>query len=376
MEHLIPWFNLKNVPGIGNLLFRRLVDQFSSPRQVFEASREELATVEGISARLAASIADHRQAPKRIETLLAAIVKSGCRVLTLNDAEYPRLLRQIPDPPPCLYILGKLEPAMQAIAVVGSRNATGYGRSIARRLCADLAACRLTVVSGMALGIDTCAHTSTLQAGGRTVAVLGSGLNRIYPAENRKLFRAIAESGAVVSEFDLDAQPDARHFPARNRIISGMALGTLVVEATLKSGSLITARLAAEQNREVFAVPGSIQSFKSTGTHSLIKQGAKLVENARDILEELPIDCQLQAVAASSQRAALPSGAPSVSPGENRILAELDVYPVHIDTLVRKLELEAGELAATLLQLELKGLVNQKPGSLFSLQARAAGLIK
>ena len=366
MEYLIPWFNLKHVPGIGNLLFKRLLDRFSTPQQVFEASREDLLAVEEISPKITAAIAGQRRAGHRFEAELDAIANSDCRILTCNDADYPRLLNQIPDPPPYLYVRGRLEPTPPAVAVVGSRNGTGYGKAIARHLGADLAACRLTVVSGMALGIDTCAHEGALQAGGFTVAVMGTGPHHIYPAQNRKLHDAIAERGAVVSELPLDAGPDARHFPARNRIISGMALGTLVVEATLKSGSLITARLAAEQNREVFAIPGSIDSFKSTGTHALIKQGAKLVENVQDILEELP--------AGSYQpRAADTRGRPEISPlpGElsaldRKVLDALDRYPVRIDELVRKLDLEPGELAAALLQLELKGAVHQERGSLFS----------
>ena len=290
--------------------------------------------------------------------------------MTYNDAAYPRLLLQIPDPPPCLYVRGSLDLNSAALAIVGSRNASSYGKAVARRLSADLAACGATVVSGMALGIDTCAHQGALQAGGPTVAVMGTGLNHIYPARNRRLHDAIAERGAVVSELPVNAGPDARHFPARNRIISGLTLGTLVVEATLKSGSLITARLAAEQNREVYAVPGSIDSFKSTGTHALIKQGAKLVENVQDILEELPAgNLQPAAADASSRQIAAPP------PGEltaldSKILAELDRYPVHIDELVRKLDLEPGKLAAALLQLELKGVVHQDRGSLFSRKTR------
>ena len=369
MDRLIPWFNLKRINGIGNLLFKRLLDRFSSPRLVFEASREELLAVEGISPRLAAAITGQRRAPQEIAAGIEAIAKSGCRILTCKDAGYPRLLRQIPDPPPWLYVRGTLEPAMAAVAVVGSRNATGYGKTAAGRLSADLAACGLTVVSGMALGIDTCAHKGALQAGGKTVAVMGTGMNRIYPAQNRRLCDAIAENGAVVSELDLEAGPDARHFPARNRIISGMALGTLVVEATMKSGSLITARLAAEQNREVFAVPGSIESFKSTGTHALIKQGAKLVENVQDVLAELPPDSYHQPAADGAQTPG-PSGLPNLSPTDGKIVAELDHYPVHFDELVRKLAMDPGKLAAALLQLEIKGVVSQKPGSRFCLKAR------
>ncbi len=370
MEHLIPWFNLKSVPGIGNLLFKRLLDRFSTPQKVFEASREDLLAVEGISLKSVAAIAGQGRTGRQFDGELETIAKSGCRVLTCNDAEYPRLLLEIPDPPPYLYVRGHLKAGRQAVAVVGSRNGTSYGKAIARRLGADLAACRLTVVSGMALGIDTSAHQGALQAGGQTVAVMGTGLNHVYPARNRKLHDAIAESGAVVTELPLNAAPDARHFPARNRIISGMTLGTLVVEATMKSGSLITARLAAEQNREVFAVPGSIDSFKSTGTHALIKQGAKLVENVQDILEELPAGGYqpAEAEAPGQQATMLPPG--ELSALDSKILAELDGYPVHIDELVRNLELEPGELAAALLQLELKGIVHQDRGNLFSRKTR------
>lgn len=370
MQHLISWFNLKSVPGIGNLLFKRLLDRFSTPQQVFEASREDLLAVEGISRKITAAIAGQRRTGHRFEAELDAIANSDCRILTCKDAEYPRLLHQIPDPPPYLYVRGRLEPTRPAVAVVGSRNGTRYGKAIALRLGAELAAGRLTVVSGMALGIDTCAHEGALQAGGFTVAVMGTGLNHIYPAQNRKLHDAIAERGAVVSELPLDAGPDARHFPARNRIISGVALGTLVVEATLKSGSLITARLAAEQNREVFAIPGSIDSFKSTGTHALIKQGAKLVENVQDILEELPAGSYQPKAVVRHMRPEISTPLGELSALDRKILAALDRYPVHIDKLVRKLDLEPGELAAALLQLELKGAVHQDRGSLFSRKTR------
>ncbi len=236
-------------------------------------------------------------------------------------------------------------------------------------LCRDLAVLGHTIISGMARGIDTAAHVGALKGNGRTVAVLGSGLEKIYPAENRKLFHRIAENGAVISEFALQAEPDPHHFPQRNRIISGMAWGTVVVEASRKSGSLITARMAAEQNREVFAVPGSIKSFKSTGTHTLIKQGAKLVEHAQDILEELPPGRGSLQSKHVNQKPAEPAEKPVLSPDEAEVLAVLEPYPVHIDDLVRRLTIDAGRLAGLLLQLELKGLIQQSPGKLFALAA-------
>jgi DNA processing protein len=268
---------------------------------------------------------------------------------------------------PFLYVHGRLEGHSANLAVVGSRNATGYGLSTTKDLCRSLAAHKLTIVSGMARGIDTAAHEGALAARGKTIAVLGSGLERIYPVENRRLFQRIAENGAVVSEFPLMAGPEAHHFPIRNRIISGMSLGTVVVEATRKSGSLITARLAAEQNREVFAVPGSIQSFKSAGSHTLIKQGAKLVEHAQDVIEELvPLVPDNQRLENNSADLAKKKMA-SLSDDEARVYQALDPYPVHIDDLARKISMEPGQLLSMLLKLELNGMVQQSPGKLFAI---------
>jgi DNA processing protein len=293
--------------------------------------------------------------------------RKGYGIIPLTHRDYPRLLREIPDPPPYLYVSGKLSNSALKIAVVGSRNATGYGLATTRSLCAGLAAMGITIVSGMARGIDTAAHEGALAAGGETIAVLGSGLERIYPAENRKLFHRISKNGAVVSEFSLKTEPEGHNFPLRNRIISGMSLGTVVVEATKKSGSLITARLAAEQNREVFAVPGSIQSFKSTGTHTLIKQGAKLVEHAQDIVEELaPYFHGIQYPASDSPGDVDAVPAP-LSGDESMVYEALEPYPIHIDELSRKISIESGKLSGILLKLELNGMVMQSPGKYFSL---------
>lgn len=365
MEKALPWFILKSVPGIGNHLFKRLIERFSRPEFVFEASKEELLQVEGISPRLASAIHRH-QAPETVRRDFDLAMGKGYKIITMADSEYPPLLLQIPDPPPFLYLFGRLDATMQNIAVVGSRNATGYGIATTTRLCASLASLEITVVSGMARGIDTAAHQGALAVRGRTVAVLGSGLERVYPAENLRLFHEIAENGAVISEFPLQTEPDAHHFPVRNRIISGMSHGTVIVEATRRSGSLITARLAAEQGREVFAVPGSIHSFKSTGTHSLIKQGAKLVENVRDIMEELPH------LFRAPFRNDIPSGKKTNDPpaelesDEIQVLDSIGPYPVHMDDLVRKNSIEPGKLCGILLRLELKGLLQQIPGNFFS----------
>jgi DNA processing protein len=363
VDNILPWFVLKNVPGIGDLLFKRLIDRFNSPELVLEATQEDLVEVEGITPRLASAIKQSKIGDS-VKKDLDLVMQKRYKIVTMTDTEYPPLLLQIPDPPPFLYVLGRLNGSIRNIAVVGSRNATRYGISTTRRLCHDLVKLKMTIASGMAVGIDSAAHEGALMGKGSTIAVLGSGLERVYPEQNRKLFHQIAENGAVISEFPLKTEPDAHNFPRRNRIISGMSLGTVVVEATKRSGSLITARLAAEQNREVFAVPGSIQSFKSTGTHTLIKQGAKLVEHAQDIMEELshmitpvekdkPADNKIKRIS-------------RLSPDERLVFESLEPYPVHIDDIDRKLSIEAGRLSSILLQLELKGIAQQSPGKLFS----------
>jgi DNA processing protein len=368
MDAYLPWFSLKYVPGIGNLLYNRLIERFGSPEHVFDASTERLLEVEGITPRLISAI---RQAVMPDEACkdLDLAAQKGYHILCLTDPGYPSLLREIPDPPPLLYVAGTLDPSENFIAVVGSRNATAYGITTTRRLCGDLVGKGLGIVSGMARGIDTAAHEGALMGKGRTIAVLGSGLEQIYPAENRDLFQKITENGAVITEFPMNAQPEAHHFPQRNRVISGMSLGTLVVEATRNSGSLITARLAAEQNREVFAIPGSIHSFKSTGTHILIKQGAKLVENVQDILEELNLEkSRTPSRKGSETGKKISHPLPSLSESETMVFSALSSYPIHSDELVRKLSLTSGKLMAILLQLEIKGLVQQTEGNYFSIK--------
>jgi DNA processing protein len=361
----LPWFSLKSVPGVGNYIFKRLIDHFKSPESVFEASRDDLLQVEGMHDRLASAIKRHK-IPETIKNDLNLAIQKGYGIVTMADMNYPSLLAQIPDPPPYLYVYGSLDDPTKAISVVGSRNATTYGISTTKRLCADLASLDFIVVSGMARGIDSAAHTGALMGQGKTIAVLGSGLERIYPPENRRLFHEIAENGAVISEFPLMMGPEPHNFPIRNRIISGISLGTVIVEATNRSGSLITARLAAEQNREVFAVPGSIHSFKSTGTHALIKQGAKLVEHAQDIIEELTHIFSLNTESDHASRNPLADKLPQMSPEECIVFEALDPYPAHIDDLVRKISIEPGKLLSILLKLELKGIVQQFPGKRFS----------
>lgn len=363
MDTWTDWVALKTVPGVGDRLYRRLIERFKTPSAVFQSAREapeQLHAITGISAGLINAIARFKKTGA-IRREIDHIRKTGFRLVPMVDQDYPSMLLEIPDPPPYLYLAGTLPGTLKYIAIVGSRNATTYGIETTRKLSGDLTARDVVIVSGMALGIDTAAHEGALMGNGKTIAVLGSGLLKIYPAQNQRLFERIVENGGVVSEFPLTAGPEAHHFPKRNRIISGMSLGTVVVEATRRSGSLITARLAAEQNRDVFAVPGSIQSFKSTGTHTLIKQGAKLVENVQDVLEEFPrfFDTTVKQSLRSKTRIDL-------NTDEQTIFDELGVYPIHIDDLVRKTGMDAGRLAGLLMQMELNGLVSQAPGKMFT----------
>lgn len=372
-NHYLYWIALRKVPGVGNRMFKRLVDRFGDPSHISTAAKEDLYSVEGMNPKIAGAIFSTVR-PGRFDGNAKRecdlIVRRGYRLITLLDDEYPGLLTEIHDPPPYLYTYGDRIDYSRAVAVVGSRNPTTYGISMARRLAADLAGRGFAVVSGMATGIDTAAHQGALSVGGKTAAVLGSGLAVIYPPENRKLYHNIADSGVILSELPVLEPPNAYNFPARNRIISGMTLGTVVVEAAKKSGSLITAKLAAEQGREVFAVPGSIKSCKSTGTHSLLKQGAKLVENVDDIIEEFSHLAEI----IESRPAFFDDGSTpakgrdlqlDLTQSESDVYYLLDSYPVHIDDLTNKTGMDTSELLAILLKLELMGMVVQTPGKFF-----------
>lgn len=373
MDRLAAWFSLKQVPGIGNHTYKRLIEAFGAPERVLAAARHDLLAVDGVTGAIADAVRRH-ELSAAVAKNIALCRENRIAVVTLTDPDYPPLLRELPDPPPYLYARGRLEPERACIAIVGSRNPTGYGRSMARQLGRDLAEAGLGIVSGLARGIDTAAHQGALAAGGRTYAVLGSGLARIYPRENRALAEKIAADGAILSEFPIFAEPQAYHFPVRNRVISGMSVGTIVVEAARKSGSLITARMAAEQGREVFAVPGSIQSFKSTGTHGLLKQGARLIESAADVLAEISHMVDTQPLPPSKKSAAqdpAPTNCDqSLDTDETLVLRTLEYYPVHIDDIVRKTGLEPGKTAGVLLRLELRGRIRQEPGKYFVLKGK------
>lgn len=341
------WLKLGLIPGIGDQALTRLIAAFGSPEAVFACGRSALSP---------------HLSPKLIDALLAGpdaawldrteawLAQPGQSLLTLADPDYPQFLREIADPPVLLYCKGRRELLGQpAISIVGSRNATPQGLRDAEAFAEALSNTGLTIVSGLALGIDAAAHRGGLRGAGSSIAVVGTGLDRIYPARNQALAHELAKSGLIVSEFPLGTRPLRGHFPRRNRIISGLSLGVLVMEAAPDSGSLITARLAAEQGREVFAIPGSIHSPLARGCHALIKQGAKLVESAQDVLEELAWQVT-------------PPPTPQPQAASDPVLNAMDPSPMTLDTLAERSGLTLDALSAKLLMLELEGHVAQLPG--------------
>lgn len=351
---------LSKVPGVGPVTFRALVDALGSAEAVLRASEATLRSVEGCS-RHAAKAVEAFDEWAAVDAELARLETLGGRLLTLTSAQYPLHLRRIHDPPPVLYALGDA-PAdeRRVVAVVGSRRATPYGTATATRLATELAGHGFVVVSGLARGIDAAAHHGALASGGRTIAVLGCGVDVSYPPEMRGLKEQVRGHGAVLSELPLGAPPDPHHFPTRNRIISGMSLGVLVIEATAESGSLITAKLALEQGREVFAVPGNVGTPTSTGTNRLIKAGATLVETADDLIEQL-----VGQVGEAARRAASPRAADSpvdLSVEARRVFDLLSWEPAHVDELTVRSRVAPDRLAVLLLELELKGVAKQVPG--------------
>ena len=363
-EDLQYWVGFSLVPGIGPVRLRALLDHLGDVRTAWGASAATLRAV-GFDRRTIETFLSLRH-KLDLPAELARVVGRGVKVLTWDSPDYPSLLKTIPNPPPVLYVRGELLPQDEwALGVVGTRRATVYGREAVRALVGGLAASGVTVVSGLAHGIDTHAHQVALDAGGRTLAVLGSGVDIIYPAENRKLAERIVESGALVSEYPLGTPPESGNFPPRNRIISGLSLGVLVVEGTARSGAMITADYAAEQGREVFAVPGNILNRTSAGPNHLIQQGAKLVMTMGDILEEL----NLTMVAEQSEaREVIPD-----NETEAVLLKYLSSEPVHVDELGRAAGLPSSEVASTLTLMELKGKVRQVGGMNYVI-AREAGV--
>ena len=349
--HYYLGFNLVN--GIGPARLDRLIAYFGSLEEAWNGHTGDLALA-GLDGRSIDALLEVRRT-RDLEAEYERVVAAGVRIISRDDPAYPALLRGIPASPPLLYVRGTLtENDRWALAVVGTRNCSNYGRDAARKLVSDLAAAGVTIVSGLALGIDAVAHEAALAAGGRTLAVLGSGVDQIYPATNRRLGEALLHQGAIISEYPLGTIPVAANFPARNRIISGLALGVLVVEAGVRSGALITVEFALEQGRDVFAVPGSIFSPRSEGTHRLIRDGATIVTRAEDVLDALNLQ---NAVEQQAVAAAVPE-----TPEEAALLRLIEAEPRHIDAITRDSALSLPEVSATLAMLELKGLVKQVGG--------------
>ena len=376
-ENLKYWIALKSIDGIGNASFQPLLDHFGSPAAVFSTTVHNLSAIPGISKKSAAAIVSFKDWDKILRQM-DALDKMGISVVTCLDELYPHNLLNIYDRPAFFYVLGRLDDEDVPLAIVGSRNASTYGRYTTDRISRELALRGITIVSGMARGIDSCAHRGALAAKGRTIAVLGSGLDVIYPPENKKLFDAISSNGAVISEFPLGTQPLSYNFPARNRIISGLSYGVVVVEAGEKSGSLITAKLAMEQGREVFAIPGAIDSASSRGTNSLIKQGAKLVENIDDILEDIlpqleqspaqPTRHKQEILFADADSTNAEQKVESLSPTEQTILKKMLQEKMHADDIIAGTGLPVADVLSALITLELKEIIIQHPGKLFSLK--------
>jgi DNA processing protein len=366
------WLGLTKLEGLGVRGAHKLVEHFGSPQAAYMASLTELESC-GIPARVAQSIfaqAGLKEAAGDLE----ASVKAGCQVVEYSSDDYPPRLKQIPDPPLVLYVRGDVKVlSRHAVAIVGARRPTAYGSQVAQRLSHDLAQRQLVIVSGLARGIDSAAHRGALEAAGKTVAVLGSGIDVIYPRENKRLAEQVIESGALISEFPPGTSPAPENFPIRNRTISGLSLGVLVIEAAEYSGSLITARLALEQNREVFAVPGNITSAQSFGPNHLIKQGAKLVDEWIDVIEEFPAEIRMQLlppVEASDEAASKPQTGSlfeqSLTPDQKAVFDVLRAdQPLFVDAILTSALIPRPQVMTALLELEMAGVIRQLPGKNF-----------
>ena len=354
------WIALSDVPDIGPVTARKLLAIYKKPEAVFKAPYKELANIRGIGPAKAKNIKGYSEWGK-IDAQLKKLDANGIKIVSFSNKDYPEMLKNIEDAPIVLYIKGIIQKEDRyAVAIVGSRKYSSYGKLAAEKLSSELSSMGFTIVSGMARGIDTLAHTAAINSGGRSIAVLGSGIDVPYPPENRGLMEKLAASGCVISEFPPGTPPERENFPKRNRIISGLSLGVLVVEATADSGSLITASCALEQGKEVFAVPGNINSVNSKGTNELIKKGAKLVQSAEDVIEELaPI---LKGYIRTREKANI-----ELSVEEKRLCDIMTAEPKHVDMLSRESKMPAQKVLGILLSLELNGIAKQAEGKKFFL---------
>jgi DNA processing protein len=373
-ENIESWLRLIRAEGVGPITFRRLLDHFGNLDKIFGASVEQLTNVQGIGGKTAEGIVRTRFA-FNAEKEMEEAARQGIVILHWNDPRYPPLLKGIDDPPPVLYVKGILERSDSlSLGIVGSRRCSHYGLEQAERFSHLLAAAGLTIVSGLARGIDSAAHRGALSAKGRTLAVQGCGLERCFPPENQKLFEKIAENGAVISELPLTYEPLSENFPGRNRIIAGLSLGVLIVEAAPRSGALITAKAALEYNREVMAIPGRIDSPTSKGPHELIKQGARLVDSVEEIMDALGVIGQglKEHVSGSAARTEKEVEAPlfdlsrmKLSDPEKAVIGVLDSQPLGVEEIIAAGDLAAGAVHSALISLQLKGLIKQLPGNLY-----------
>jgi DNA processing protein len=360
MSDIRYWIGLSLVPDVGPIMARKLIASMGSPENVFKAGVGDLIAIRGVSEERARNIRDFTLW-EAVEKQIKEAEKRKIEVVSYDDPRYPEVLKEIEGMPIVLYMKGEYHPDDRyGIAVVGSRKHSGYGEAVTQKIAGGLASSGFTIISGLARGIDTLSHKSALSCGGRTIAVLGSGLDVSYPAENKGLMEKIAGAGCVISEFPPGTMPNRENFPRRNRLISGLSLGVLVVEAAADSGSLITAAYAAEQNKEIFAVPGSIFSENSEGTNGLIRQGAKVVLRTDDIIEELAPVLRGFMKMRSENTA-------EISPEEGVLCAALTREPRHVDVVSREATLPVHKTLELLLSLELKGLVRQTNGKRFYL---------
>ncbi|MCE5194044.1 MAG: DNA-processing protein DprA [Nitrospiraceae bacterium] len=360
MPGLEYWIALRDVKDIGPVTAKKLLAVYKNPKDVFNASIKELSEIKSVGPKKAKNIKEF-DAWKKIDAEIAKLKNSGIQIITINDKDYPENLKAVNDSPIFIYVKSIPEKNDKfALAVVGSRKLTSYGQHITEKLSSELSQMGFTIVSGMARGIDTLAHISALKAGGRTIGVMGSGIDVPYPPENKMLMEKISSSGYVVSEFAPGTPPDKENFPRRNRLISGLSLGVLVVEAVSDSGSLITAEYAKEQKREVFAVPGNINSKNSEGTNQLIRNGAKTVLSAEDIIEKLAPS--LKGFIKSKEKAKT-----ELTDEEKRLCDIMTAEPRHVDILSRESMMPSSRVLGILLSLELKGIVKQAEGKKFFL---------
>ncbi len=366
-QRLAPWIRLTLTPGVGRVTMRQLLDRFATPDAILGASHQQLASLVSPARARALCEAGSPAMDEAVARFTDWLARPGNHAIPIDDPAYPPRLRQADDPPILLYVTGRIELLdAQSVAIVGSRNATMQGLATARAFAHSLSDAGMTVVSGLALGIDTAAHEGGLQGAASTVAVLGTGADRIYPARNAALAHQIAREGCLVSEYSLGTHPERNNFPRRNRIISGLVRGVLVVEAARESGSLITAGLAADQGRHVFAIPGSIHSALSKGCHHLIKEGATLVESVHDILKEVGGPGWAPRLAMRSEDPETEPDLPDGPAAEYAALLEaIGFAPVNCDTIAASTALGPGPLAGQLLALEMAGQIERLPGGLF-----------